>query len=83
MLIQNPKALALYVRGQRKERKLTQTDVGEVIGILQDTIFDFENRPDSSKVDTMFRIVEAVGLEIHVVPSGAKLDGDNKWNEKW
>ena len=83
MLIQSPKALALYVRGQRKERMLTQTDVGEVVGILQDTISDFENRPDSSKVDTMFRIMAAVGLEIHVVPSGAKLSGDNEWNEKW
>ena len=83
MLVQSPKGLALYVRGQRKERKLTQTAVGEVVGILQDTISDFENKPGSSKVDTMFRILGALGLEVHIVPSGTEFEGDKQWSEEW
>lgn len=83
MLIQDPVALALYVKGQRKAKKLTQTEISEMVGTRQDTISNFENRPAKVHIDTLFRIIAATGLEIHIVPAGTPLGSESQWSEKW
>ena len=84
MLIQSPEALALYVREQRKSKKLTQSDIAEQVGIKQDTVSDFENRPKGTKVETLFKILAATGLEVHILPSGTPLESNkHQWDEPW
>lgn len=86
MLIQSPKHLAQFAQDHRKQQALTQSDVGERIQMKQGTISSFENRPDSTQLATLFRILSALDLEIHLVPKdAAKKDTSSTtgWTESW
>jgi HTH-type transcriptional regulator/antitoxin HipB len=82
MLIHTPKELGLYIREQRKAQGLSQTMVGEAVNIKQATISDFENKPEASQIDTLFRILSAANLELHVVPKGESAP-EQPWDEAW
>ncbi|MGL5040405.1 MAG: hypothetical protein ACRC6D_09935 [Aeromonas sp.] len=49
----------------------------------QTTVSDFENRPGSTKLDTLFKILSALDLELHVVKRGSTLDQTKSWNKEW
>jgi HTH-type transcriptional regulator / antitoxin HipB len=66
MLIHSPKELALIVINQRKKLNLSQAAVADLIGLRQITISAFENRPEGTKLDTLFRILSAVKLDINI-----------------
>ncbi len=82
MLINNPKELAMMVKNQRKSAKLSQWHVGDLVGLKQGTISSFENKPEATKLDTLFRILSAADLELHISPkTPAKTPSD--WPEEW
>lgn len=66
MLTHSPRDLALFVISQRKKLKLSQAAVGDLVGLKQATVSAFENKPESSKLDTIFRILSAVGLDVYI-----------------
>jgi HTH-type transcriptional regulator / antitoxin HipB len=80
MLVTSPHQLAITVRDQRKQMQMSQADVGDHVGLRQETISAFENKADRTKLDTLFRIIAALNLEIHVVPRGTKVSG---WDKEW
>jgi HTH-type transcriptional regulator / antitoxin HipB len=80
MLVTSPHQLAITVRDQRKQMQMSQADVGDHVGLRQETISAFENKADRTKLDTLFRILAALNLEIHVVPRGTKVSG---WDKEW
>lgn len=84
MLIHSPRDLALFVISQRKKLKLSQAAVGDLVGLKQATVSAFENKPESSKLDTIFRILSAVNLDVHIEDKTYQ-DIHNKvralWNE--
>ena len=52
----------------------------------QDTVSKFENKPDNVRLDTLFRLLSALDIEVHLVPKGGLVSKDNKnkeWTEKW
>jgi HTH-type transcriptional regulator/antitoxin HipB len=81
MLTHSPKELALVVINQRKKLKLSQAKVGKLVGIKQQTISEFELRPESTKLDTLFRILSALNLDLRLEPK----DGEkhSNWKEEW
>jgi HTH-type transcriptional regulator/antitoxin HipB len=83
VLIHNPKNLALYVSDQRKKLKLTQARAGDLVGLKQKTLSAFENNPDGTRVETLFRILAANGLEMHLVPKGEKILGSDEGKLEW
>ena len=86
MLIHSPNALAQYYRDQRKQRNVSQTAIAEEIVIRQDTVSKFENKPDNVRLDTLFRLLAALDLELHIVPKAESMTEDEKekgWVEKW
>jgi HTH-type transcriptional regulator/antitoxin HipB len=74
MLIHSPKDLAAYYRDQRKARGLSQTAVAEEVVIRQDTVSKFENRPDYVRLETLFPLLSALDLELHLIPRGQSVD---------
>jgi HTH-type transcriptional regulator / antitoxin HipB len=80
MLVTSPHQLAITVRDQRKQMQMSQADVADRVGLRQETISAFENKADRTKLDTLFRILAALNLEIHVVPRGTKVSG---WDKEW
>lgn len=83
MKVTSPASLASAVKDQRKLSKQTQTYTAGLIGIKQTTVSDFENRPESTKLETLFRILSALDLELHVVKKGDTLDEEKVWTKEW
>jgi len=86
MLIHTPKDLAQYYRDQRKIQGLTQAAVSDEISVRQDTVSKFELKPENVRLDTLFRLLSALDMELHVLPKGqspGSVDDEKGWTEPW
>jgi len=83
MKVTSPALLAATIRDQRKISKLTQTETAKQVGIKQTTVSDFENRPESTKLETLFKILAALDLELHVTKRGSTLSENKAWKKEW
>ncbi|HAT2138369.1 TPA: helix-turn-helix domain-containing protein [Legionella pneumophila] len=79
MIISSAKDLALYLNDKRKQLKMSQSEVADLVGLKQDTISKFENSPDNSRIDTLFRILSALNLNISIVEKGQKTHEEIEW----
>ncbi|HAT1597785.1 TPA: helix-turn-helix domain-containing protein [Legionella pneumophila] len=79
MIIRSAKDLALYLNDRRKQLKMSQSEVADLVGLKQDTISKFENSPDNSRIDTLFRILSALNLNISLVEKGQKTHEEIEW----
>lgn len=79
MILNNPKALASYIADQRKQQKLSQATVSDRVGLKQSTISEFENNPDGTKLDTLFRILSALNLDLQVEPKKLDILNNDEW----
>lgn len=68
MIITSPKMLSHVIREFRYKDKISQTDVAKLAGTKQATISAFENSPESTKMETLFKILAALELELVVQP---------------
>ncbi len=83
MIIHSTKELAEYVKDYRKRKRLRQAEVSDRVGLRQMTISAFESKPESTKLETFFRLLSALDLELHVMPKGTKTKDEQGWNEEW
>lgn len=81
MKITSPAALANAVKDHRKISKMSQTQTAELIGIKQTTVSDFENKPESTKLRALFKILAALDLELHVTKRDSDQDEKKTWNK--
>lgn len=56
------------MRDFRWQQRLSQTALAQRFGLKQKTISKFENNPGSSEIETMFKILAGLGLELVLVP---------------
>jgi len=82
MFVRSPKELALLIANQRKKLKLSQAKVGQLVGLKQQTISEFEIRPDGTQIDTLFRILSALNLDIQLSAKNVPVK-KSKWKEEW
>lgn len=82
MLIHNPQTLARLVLDQRKNSKLSQYQTTSKVGLKQTTLSRFENKPERSQLATLFRILSALELEMHIIPK-SKAKQATLWKEEW
>ena len=86
MLIHSPADLAQYYRDQRKQHGMSQVTVAEEIAVRQDTVSKFELKPDNVRLETLFRLLAALDMEMHLVPKGQPIPVDSNkkgWTEQW
>lgn len=83
MLIHSPYEIALAVSNQRKKLKLSQSEVADLVGLKQKTISALENKPETVKLDTLFRILAAVNLDLHTYDKEEKTAAQAQWHEEW
>ena len=83
MITRSPKELALLIISQRKKLKLSQAEVGKLVGLKQQTISEFEIRPESTQIDTLFRILSALNLDIQLFAKDEISAIKTKWKEEW
>ena len=91
MNITDPKTLSIYLRDERRRRALSQAKVGDLVGLRQGTVSKFESMPEKMQLDTLFRLLSALDLELSVKPKGNSTDdaysdsapAADKWSEEW
>lgn len=83
MLIRSPKELALHIINQRKKLKLSQAKVGKLVGLKQQTISQFEIKPESTQLDTLFRILSALNLDVKILAKNEAGATKVQWKEEW
>ena len=83
MLIKLPKELAAFVRDQRKQLDLSQSETASRVGLKQATLSNFETDPDATKIKTLFAILAALELEIHLVKKGDASAKSSKNDAEW
>ena len=83
MLIRSPKELALFILNQRKKLKLSQMAVSDLVGLKQKTISALENKPESTQLDTLFRVLSALELDIKVSSKKEATVTETQWKEEW
>ncbi|MDR2585048.1 MAG: helix-turn-helix domain-containing protein [Prevotellaceae bacterium] len=57
--------LGLAIKQARQERKLTQAELGELIGVKKAQISKIENSTTDARFTTVLRAFEALGAKVH------------------
>ena len=83
MKITNAKQLSAYLRDVRLSEDLSQGKVASKVGIRQDTVSNFELQPGTTKLETFFKILSALELELEVRPRGSDTQCSEGWKEEW
>lgn len=82
MKITSPEMLAIALRKARASKRLTQQETAQLVGVKQATVSAFENHPERSRVETLFKLIAALGLELYVTERD--LDRDPQvWDQEW
>lgn len=77
-IARTPQQLAQMLRAQRKRMGITQGAAGAGVGLLPKTISALELRPEGSSIESLFRLLSALNLEMVVrekPASGGSLSG--------
>lgn len=93
MKVTNAKQLSTYLKDARLNEQLSQSKVASKVGIRQDTVSSFELNPDSTKLETLFKILSALNLELDIKVRNPQLVDerrhdnatvpDQEWKEEW
>jgi len=82
MKITAPDTLASALRNARKQRSLTQQTLAEQVGTKQATISTFENHPENCRVETLFKLLAALDLELQITERGQP-ESQTGWDQEW
>jgi len=78
--ISSPETLGLVLRAERKNKGMSQKAVGHSVGMEQHTISKIEKGNPGTELNTLFRLLAALDLELSIQPrqkSALESTGDN------
>ncbi|UTV27220.1 type II toxin-antitoxin system antitoxin HipB [Photobacterium atrarenae] len=80
-MIYNPRQLANYLKLLRTRKHLTQAQVAKRVGIKQSTLSSFETNPETTRLQTFFKIIQALelNLEVHERKVAVEAQDDEVW----
>lgn len=81
--IRSPKEFALLVMSRRKKLKLSQLEIAKLVGLTQKTISGFENKPEGTQLETLFRILSALNLDVKISSKDDLEKKDSEWKDEW
>jgi HTH-type transcriptional regulator/antitoxin HipB len=76
----SPKILGQILKSARNNKKLTQEQAGSIVGITQAMLSRIERGETHIRLDTLFRLLAALELEMTILPrdkTDDKNEGDN------
>lgn len=84
MKVTSAKQLSACLKDARRLQKLSQSKVADKVGLRQDTVSNFEINPESTKLDTLFKILAALELSLDIKPRTDPPDSSpSGWKEEW
>jgi len=79
-LIHSAKSLGSAIKRQRKAKRISQTEAGSTFKIEQSTISSIEQGAPGTRLETLFRVLAALDLEMVIRP---KKISTKKTKESW
>ncbi|WP_019895351.1 helix-turn-helix domain-containing protein [Hydrogenovibrio halophilus] len=70
MRVNSPTELAVYFQDRRGLSGMSQEKAADLASVRQATVSAFESRPESAKLETLFKLLSALDLELEVRPKG-------------
>jgi HTH-type transcriptional regulator/antitoxin HipB len=64
----SPASLGHILRAARKKRGLSQTEAGKSVGMDQPTLSKIERGESNARLDTLFRLLAALDMEMTLQP---------------
>ena len=64
----DPKQIGTLVRRARKRSALSQQQLGDKVGLRQETISLIENGNPAAKIETLLAVLSALDLEFQIAP---------------
>ena len=77
--ITSPEILGKALRKHRKDRKLTQTQLGNKYNLTQKTISQIESGLPGVQLSTLFKVLAALKLEIHLQDRTSDSSHEELW----
>ncbi|MGQ0524161.1 MAG: helix-turn-helix domain-containing protein [Betaproteobacteria bacterium] len=78
-LARTPRQLREILRGHRRQKRLSQTDAGSRVGLLPKTISLLESEPERSSLESLFKLLSALGLELVLREKAIKAVRKGEW----
>lgn len=69
--VKTPQQLGAILAGYRKERNLTQAELGAKLGVAQTVVSLLEKDPQRASLARVFKLLSALELDLVVRPRGA------------
>jgi HTH-type transcriptional regulator / antitoxin HipB len=79
-LLVSPKDLGILLQNMRKQQGVTQAELGKRVGLDQKRVSLLENGNPNCRLDSLFRLLSALGLALTVTP---KIDQINREGDVW
>lgn len=76
----SPKVLGQILKSARSQKGLNQSQAGNLVGITQAMVSRIERGESNARVDTLFRLLAALDMEMAISPREKMVDqseGDN------
>lgn len=73
-----PKQLGQILKGQRKSQALTQKKAADMVGLLPKTISKLELDTDTSTIESLYKLLSALQLEL-VVQTKSQASSSREW----
>ena len=83
MNVTSPTMLAQAIKDARKQRNMTQRETAASMGMKQSTVSEFENHPEGTRLDTLFKLLAALDPKLQVVSRRGKNDSSDGWDQEW
>lgn len=77
----SPQSLGEALRAARKKKGMSQMEVGKSVGIDQPSMSKIERGESSARVDTLFRLLAALEMELVIQPRQKSLN--HKKGDLW
>jgi HTH-type transcriptional regulator/antitoxin HipB len=77
----SPESLGFALREERRKKGLNQTELGRSVGVDQTTVSKVEQGKPGTRLDTLFRLLSALDLELILQPKGVSSSTTNE--EDW
>ncbi|TLU54506.1 MAG: XRE family transcriptional regulator [Chlorobium sp.] len=77
--IRTPMQLAMILQGYRKQRRFSQKQAGEHVGLLPKTISALESRPERSCIESLFKLISALDLEMVLLSKEKGRTAKGEW----
>jgi HTH-type transcriptional regulator/antitoxin HipB len=77
----SPESLGFALREERKKKGLNQTELGIPVGVDQTTVSKVEQGKPGTRLDTLFRLLSVLDLELILQPKDVSSSTTSK--EDW